>query len=122
MKDIKNPYYSAFIISDIWADVTSIGISYKAVYTSAFGVLERKDAIRYNSDNPADFHIDCPNSDCTRGYFDLYPIVAQIISQHKTSEIGYMNCIGEEAKDHSNSCPTKLEYAICVEYRKGSVR
>lgn len=44
------------------------------------------------------------------------------IAAKSDKAVEILHCKGEEAKDHRNSCPTKLEYAICVEYRKGSVR
>lgn len=114
---MKRIYYPETIFS-LWPNVLSIKIEYKAVYTCAFGIYENKGSIEEKPTYTANFYIDCPNDDCTCGYFDLYPQVANAIAAKSDKVSGVLYCKGEEAKGHSNNCDTKLEYTIAVEYRK----
>lgn len=112
------PYNYSETISDLWPNVDFIEIDYKATYISAFGVFEKKGTMRCKPDSLAYFYVDCPNNDCTCGYFDLYPQVSDAIAAKSFQVSGVLSCKGDESKDHPNRCDTKLEYTIAVEYRK----
>ena len=103
-------------ISELWPSVAKIAIETHQTYRSAFGVYERDTPGRYDPDFAAEFLFDCINTDCTVGYFDLFPSVAGMALRRETHKSGTMECRGNEAPDHSNRCPCVLEYKITIEY------
>ena len=90
---------------------------YKCIYPSAFDIRpdEWHTAV-YEPDFAANIHVDCYNNDCTVGYFDLWSVVSGMYHNDETCREGTMECRGNEAKDHNNRCPCRLEYRVTVDY------
>ncbi len=60
--------------------------------------------------------IECYNTDCTKGYFDLHGIIDEMVDHHEESREGEMYCDGYLEKYSANQCLCKLIYIIKIEY------
>lgn len=103
-------------ISELWPRVARITIEAHQTYRSAFGVFEKDMHGHYVPNHTAEFLFECRNNDCTVGYFDLGPVVSSMCAHNETYREGTMECRGNEAKDHNNRCPCRLEYRVTVDY------
>ncbi len=107
--------YTDKTIHDLWPCIRRIEIHALVKYP-AFNVQPKDWTAVYQPDFAATFHFDCRNDECTVGYFDLYSVVANMSAHHVVSSSGILECRGNEARDHNNSCPCKLEYEVTIEY------
>ena len=108
--------YTKIRIQELWPDVSKIEIMAKQTYISAFGRFEDENTGTYRPDFAANFPFKCINIDCTAEYFDLYDVVSSMAVRHIEHSTGTLKCRGNEAKDHDNSCPCKLDYEVKIEY------
>lgn len=107
-------------IKEIYLDVERIEIDYDIQYSSAFGLIRKNGTATYLPDYAFRFKIDCVNIDCTGSGFDMYIYIASAVGKKQTEVSGSLRCTGNEAHDHKNSCDTKMDYTIRIEYRTGS--
>lgn len=105
-------------ISDLWPQVARITIKAVQEYRSAFGMFHDNQTATYTPERPAEFLVKCVNNDCTAEYFDLFLVVAGMPHKRETYKTGTLECRGNEARDHNNSCPCKLEYEVTIEYNQ----
>ena len=110
--------YSDKMIRDLWPKAARIEVHYKRTYPSVFDISpDGWHTAVYKPDHAANIHVDCYNTDCTVGYFDLWSVVSGMYHNDETYREGTMECRGNEAPDHSNRCPCILEYQITIEYQ-----
>lgn len=109
-------------IEEIYPNVESIRIEYKITYEDAIrGRVSKESSVKFSHGEEAYFKFRCANEDCSEKYFDLKQEVSSAVwGNGKVS--GTKRCLGMEAPDHRNRCPTTMEYSVLVEYRKGSPR
>lgn len=106
------------LIGDVYPTVKKIEIKYSVEYRSFAGVSRKDGALQYDATKPNIFEVDCPNRDCTIGYFDLKSEVIGMIQSKTTEKTGTYNCVGDEAYDHEGfSCGSILCYTITIIYR-----
>ena len=120
MRYMEYRFSDAPSVSECFPSVDSIVVDYTITYESAFGCVIDKGCSTYNRESKVVFLYNCRNNDCTGLGFDLFPEIHSSISENKETYSGELKCQGKEAPDHSNACPTKMEYSIRVVYRKGS--
>ena len=112
--------YTEKIICELWPKAARIEVSYKRTYPSVFDLRpDEWRTVSYVPDFDANIPIDCYNTDCTVGYFDLWSVVSGMYHNGETFCEGTMECRGNEAPDHSNRCPCTLHYEITIEYIDG---
>jgi hypothetical protein len=68
---MRNESYDCRPIKDVFPLIKLIEINYTTTHRSAFGVNYKEDKSTYSSNNISTFLIDCPNEECTKGFFDL---------------------------------------------------
>lgn len=110
--------YTNTKICELWPHVVKIEIKAKKAYRSALNVHEREEKAVYAPEFSANFLFRCMNDDCTEEYFNLYGKVSSMVAHHEEYAKGTLSCEGNEAKDHSNSCPCVLEYEINILYEQ----
>ena len=64
------------------------------------------------------FRVDCPNSGCIRGDFDLTEPLAEAVAKHRTSVSAQMCCQGWQSKTTIDTVPCHniLKYTINLAY------
>lgn len=111
-------YQDNRLIGDVYPTVRTIEIKYSVEYRSFAGVSRKDGVLQYDATKPNIFEIDCPNKDCTIGYFDLKPEVKDMIQSRIVEKTDKNNCIGDEAYDHVGfSCDSSICYTIAIVYR-----
>ena len=105
-------------ISELFPNVLKITIAYKRTYISAIEKYADENTLEanYQPSFASEFNIACLNIDCTNRDFDLYSEVSTMIANNREKKEGTMLCNGNEARDHNNSCPCRLDYEITITY------
>lgn len=87
-------------------------VEYKVVYSSFLGPIEKTDIIVLESYYKYMYRIQCPNIDCTKGYFDISNEIWDAIRSWMVKE-GKIKCSGQEEKyKHTNGFEGVLGWAI----------
>lgn len=116
---MRNTRIAAGLISERYAGVSSIVFRMVYYHTALNRVLMTR-TLNFLPDNYAYFHIDCMREDCVDGGFDLTPVVAELVTNHKNSVKGKIFCHGrKESAEHSDIAGhASLSYEIFITYQK----
>ena len=105
------------LIKDLYPSVMEIVVEYKTLHLSPFGENTETGEYEYNPNKRTVFEIDCPNRECSIGFFDLKNEIRDMIYLRQIEGCGVMKCQGGEAYDHLNQrCDSTLEYKISIMY------
>jgi hypothetical protein len=109
---------AAVSLSEKFRDLKSLTVEF--AYFSPEGVT-RNSQIKYtvNPDHAKSvFRLDCLNTECIRGDFDLSEMLAQAVAERKTVVAGEMRCQGWLSKTtiDRTHCHNILRYKLCLEY------
>ena len=105
------------LIKDLYPEVTEVVIEYTTSHLSPFGKNSITHKQTYSPNEKNIFEINCPNRECSIGYFNLKNEIRDMVHHRQTEKLGTMECDGYEAYDHLNErCCSSLEYKISIAY------
>ena len=107
------------VFNEIYKGVESCTIIYTRTADSPGGKYsDPKPLIKHISASESSMvTIECINTDCTKGYFDLRSEIDDMVYRHEEKRTGVMFCDGNLEKDSGYQCRCKLEYEIQIEYK-----
>jgi hypothetical protein len=111
---------AAGLVSEHYSGVSRI-VFHMTYYQSAMNRLLMTRTLNFYPADFAYFHMDCMRDECVNGGFDLTPIVAEMVKNHKNSKKGRIFCdgkkpvIGPAGASHYHA---SLSYEINIEYNK----
>lgn len=108
------------IICDVYPTVEKIIIEYTIKYQTPFPTdsVNESYTLTYSINHRNDYKIDCPNRECTQGFFDLNDVIFNMVREKEETQNGFLRCVGAEAPDHMyQSCPGVLTYVIRIQYK-----
>ena len=105
------------LIKDLYPGVMGGVIEYTTSHLSPFSKNSITHKQTYSPNEKNIFEINCPNSECSIGYFNLKNEIRDMVHHRQTEKLGTMECDGYEAYDHLNErCCSSLEYKISIAY------
>ena len=103
----------AGLVSERFPEVSSI-VFHMTYYQRAMDQILMKRTLSFFPTNYACFHLDCVRDECTRGGFDLSPVVDSLVKNHKRTTKGNIACRGKsEALRFGHA---SISYEVNVEY------
>lgn len=103
------------LISERFPEVSDI-IVQMTYYQQAVNPVMMSRTINFWPSHHAYFNMDCMKKDCVDGGFDLTPIVAAMIKDHKKSSKGKLKCSGSIV--HQTAEHASVSYEITIKYVK----
>jgi len=111
----KNNLLAAGLVSERFPGVLSI-VLHMIYYQSTSEPVLMKRTLNFLPTDYACFHIDCMREECSNGGFELTPVIAGVIKNHKKSAKGKIACCGKNGTLSHNHA--SIGYEISVQYSK----
>lgn len=105
----------AGLVSERFPGVSSI-VFQMTYYQRTLDHVLMKRTLSFFPANYACFHLDCVRDECTEGGFDLAPVVAGLVKDHKRSTKGNLYCRGRN--DAVGFGHASIAYEVNIEYSK----
>lgn len=110
------------LIKDLYPLVLEIVVEYTTSHLSPFGEKIYTGKHSYSPDNRNVFEIDCPNCECSVGFFNLQQEIRDMVRSKQIESSGTKICNGDEANDHPEQrCDSILKYKIYITYTDNGI-
>jgi len=111
----KNNLLAAGLVSERFPGVSSI-VLHMIYYQRATEPILMKRTLNFMPTDYACFRMDCMREECINGGFELTPVVAGVIKNHKKSAKGKIVCRGKNGTLRHNHA--SIGYEVSVQYGK----
>ncbi len=109
----RNNLLAAGLVSERFPEVSCI-VFHMIYYQKTSDPVLMKRTVSFFPTHYACFYMDCMREECTDGGFDLTPVVAGLVKNHKKSVKGTIACNGKsEALGHAS-----IAYEVSIEYNR----
>jgi len=106
----KQQKIDAGLLSTRYPYITSIVITMD-YYQKGAGPVLMKRTVNFFPGSPAYFLMECMRNDCTKGGFDLEPVIAMMVKNRLESGDGELTCPGNNASGHA-----RISYKVAIQY------
>ena len=111
----KNIMLAAGLVSERFPGVTNIELRMTYYQRTVDPVLMKR-TVSFCPSNYAFFRLDCTREECTKGGFDLSPVIASLVKNRKPSVKGNISCHGRTGTlGHGHA---SIAYEINIQYSK----
>jgi len=111
----KNAMHAAGLVSERLPGVSSIVFRMTYYQKTADPVLMKR-TVNFFPTDYACFRMDCVREECVNGGFDLTPVVASLVKDHKKSVKGKIVCCGKS--ENLRFGHASISYEVSIHYSK----